>query len=233
MNIDQVAGRIDNAFLKVDQGASVAALQRAVADTRNLGLRAICVAPLLAGTVKKHNPDLRVASVVSYPLGNDSLAAKIFTASELAEQGVDELDVVMDLFAILNGNFAKLGREARDLIYVCRAHGMLLKCILETPILSPDQIRAAAETLLEAGVDCLKTSTGYSREATRLEDVILLRQLAGDRCLVKASGGIRSHDEARLLLDAGADILGSSNPRDLLPPIPEEAPAAQGAGPAM
>ncbi|MCC7477153.1 deoxyribose-phosphate aldolase [bacterium] len=221
---EQIAGRIDNAFLKMDQDASVAALQSAIELTRSRGLRAICVPALLAGTVKKHNPDLRVASVLSYPLGCDSLAAKVFSASELSEQGIDELDVVMDLFAIVNGNWAKLAREARDLMLICRNGGMLLKCIIETPILNPEQIRSAAETLLAAEVHCLKTSTGYARNATRPEDVELLRQVAGDRCLIKASGGIRTLDDARLMLDAGADILGSSNPLALLP-LQQEEPA--------
>lgn len=205
----QIAARIDHAYLKVERDTSVAGLRDAVSLVRDLGLRSLCVPPLLAGTVKKHNPGLRVSAVVSYPLGNDSLAGKIFTASELIEQHVDELDVVMDLFAILNNNWDKLRLEAQSLLPVVKPAG-LLKCIIETPLLSEDQIRRAGEVLVEAGVDCIKTSTGYHREATSPEHVRLLRQVAGERCLIKASGGIRSLEDARLLLDCGADILGAS-----------------------
>jgi deoxyribose-phosphate aldolase len=210
MEIDSLAARIDHAFLRWDREASVAALKAAVELVRSRGLRSICVSPVLAGTVKKHNPGLRVCAVVSYPLGADSLAAKLFAAQELLEQGIDELDVVMDLFAILNGNWRKLELEARELLDLVHPSGKLIKAIIEVPILDEVQLLKAAEVLVVAGIGCLKSSTGYKRDPTTPQQVALLRRMAGDQCLVKASGGIGSLGRARELLSAGADILGCS-----------------------
>jgi deoxyribose-phosphate aldolase len=171
---------------------------------------------VLAGTVKKHNPTLRVSAVLSYPLGADSLAAKIFAAQELIEQQVDELDVVLDLFALVNGNLKKAELEAAQLLRIARSSNVLLKTIIEVSLLDDERIREVCELLAGLGVDCIKTSTGYHRAATTVDQVRLIRQVVGTRCLVKASGGIRSAYAARTLLEAGADILGLSNGAVLL-----------------
>lgn len=211
-----LARRIDLAYLKVDAGASPAGLRRGAEYAREAGLRAFCVPALLAPTVKKHYPTLRVTAVVSYPLGLDSLAVKTFALQELLEQQVDELDVVLDLFALVNDNWRKVELEARRLAEQARSGGALLKAIIETPILTSQQVRQAAEILCEAGVACIKTSTGFQRPPTQVEHVELLRQVCGTRCLIKASGGIRTLYDAQALVDAGADILGLSDPRAVL-----------------
>lgn len=211
-----LARRIDLAYLKVDGTASPEGLRSGAEYALEAGLRAFCVPALLAPTVKKHYPTLRVCAAVSYPLGLDSLAVKTFALQELLEQQVDEIDVVFDLFALTNDNWRKVELEAKRLAGQARSGGALLKAIIETPILTSQQIRQAAEILCESGVACIKTSTGYHRPPTQIEHVELLRQVCGTRCLIKASGGIRSLYDAQALLDAGADILGMSNPRPLL-----------------
>jgi deoxyribose-phosphate aldolase len=211
-----LARRIDLAYLKADGGADPAGLRGAAEYAREAGLRGLCLPALLAPTVKKHYPTLRVCAVVAYPLGLESLAVKVFSAQELIEQQVDELDVVLDLFALSNDNWRKVELEAKRLSDMARASSVLLKAIIETPILTSRQIRHAAELLCEAGVACIKTSTGYQRPPTQLEHVELLRQVCGTRCLIKASGGIRTLYDAQAMLDAGADILGVSDPRAIL-----------------
>lgn len=209
-----IAQRIDAAFLKAE--GDVAGLRAAAEQARQLGLRALCVPPVLAGTVKKNYPALHVAAVVSYPLGLDSLAAKVFTISELAEQGIDEVDIVFDLFALANSNWRKLEQEAQRLGSLCREKGLFSKAIIETAILSDEQIRIACEVLLGSAVDCIKTSTGYHRPPTPLEHVRLIREVVGSSKQIKASGGIKTFADAQALLDAGADILGTSNPATVL-----------------
>jgi deoxyribose-phosphate aldolase len=209
-----MAARIDAAFLKAE--GDVAGLRSAAETALRLELRALCVPPVLAGTLKKNYPALRVAAVVSYPLGLDSLAAKVFAISELAEQGIDEVDIVLDLFALRNGNWRKQEQEAASLGSLCREYGLFSKAIIETAILSDEQIRRACEVLLGSAVDCIKTSTGYHRPATPLEHVRLIREVVRDAKQIKASGGIRSMAAAQALLDAGADILGMSDPKAVL-----------------
>jgi deoxyribose-phosphate aldolase len=215
-----LARKTDLAFLKMDTGSTVGALREAVELARSGGFRSLCVPPVLAGTVKKHNPTLRVSAVVSFPLGADSLAAKVFCAQELIEQQADELDIVLDLFALVNGNLKKTELEARQLIEICKPAGVLLKAIVEASLLSEDQLRSVCELLCGLGVDCIKTGTGFQRPVT-IDQVRLIRQVAGTRCLIKASGGIRSAYDAQALLQAGADILGLSDGAVLLSPSGE------------
>lgn len=211
-----LASRLDQAFLKLDPAATVAALQVQVELVRRLELRSLCVSPLLAGTVKKHNPDIRVSTVIAYPLGLESASAKYFMIGELMEQGIDEFDVVMDLFAIVNGNMSKLAAEAEKLGGFCRRHRRMLKAIIETPILSDSRITEVVHVLRDSPVDCVKTSTGYGREPTKLEHVELIRRELGDEGLLKCSGGVRSREDAQRMIDAGADIIGTSSAEAIL-----------------
>lgn len=219
----QVAQRIDYALLRVDSHSTVQALREAVATTLELRLRALCVPPLLVGTVKKNHPELRTCAVVSFPLGMDSLSAKVFQIQELIEQGVDEVDVVYDLFALVNGNLKKIELEASRLGELTTAAKVFHKAIIETPILSEDQIRAAAEVISQSPVECIKTSTGYGREPTSLDHVRLIRDVVGNTKRIKAAGGIKNYYEVSAMLNAGADIIGTSNARAILDEVAAEA----------
>jgi deoxyribose-phosphate aldolase len=216
MDTGELAGRIDLSFLKVDSSSTVQSLKDAVAQVEQLGLRSLVVTPLLAGTVRKNHPQIKVCGVIAYPLGAETLAAKVFTTEELIEQRIEELDVVLDLFAIVNDNKAKVEREARELLDVAKPAKVPLKTIIETPILTQDQIRWVTELMCDVGVDCIKTSTGFHRDATKVEDVRLIKEIAGGRCFIKASGGVRSHSQAIAMLEAGADVIGASDAATIL-----------------
>ena len=206
-----MAGLLDHAFLKVGSSSTVDALRQAAEDTLRYGFRSLCLPPVLAGTVKKHFPAVRVAVVVAYPLGMDTLSVKLNCIQEMIELGVEEVDIVYDLFALANGNWAKVSEEARRLGKLTADANIFQKAIIETPILTDEQIRTAAELLLDTPVDCVKTSTGYHREPTSLDHVRLLRKVVGTRKQVKAAGGIKSFYHLRAMLDAGADIIGTSS----------------------
>lgn len=211
-----LAARIDHAFLRVNSQADVASLRQVADETLKYGLRCLCLPPVLAGTVKRHFPAVRVSAVIAYPLGMETIGAKIFAIQEMVELGVEEVDVVYDLFALANGNWAKLREEAQRLGKYTADANVFHKAIIETPILNEEQIRCAAEILLESKIDCIKTSTGYEREPTSLDHVKLLRKVVGARKQIKASGGIRSFYNMRAMLDSGADIIGTSNPVQIL-----------------
>jgi len=219
----ELASRIDHAFLKVDSHATVDALRDAVRLVIEHKLRALCVPPTLAATVKKNHPQVRVSAAVAFPLGTDSLAAKVFTLQELVEQQVDEVDVVLDLFALVNGNRHKIELEATRLGELTRAAGVMCKAIIETPILTEEQLRWAVEVLLESPIECIKTSTGYGREPTSLDHVRLIRDIVGDHKLIKAAGGITNRYEAEAMVAAGADIIGTSHSLRILEEMKTEA----------
>jgi len=124
------------------------------------------------------------------------------------------VDLVMNVGLCLDGRLATVSGELRE---ARRAAGSkTLKVILETGLLSSPQIREAASLALGAGANFLKTSTGYGPAGARISDVTLLRHVVGKRCGVKAAGGIREFEQARALLAAGADRLGTSRAADLL-----------------
>ncbi len=223
MNGAALARRIDYAFLRVDAAATVAGLKRAVADTLEHGLRCLVLPPVLAGTAKQNFPTLRVSAAVSYPLGTDTLAAKIFALQELIELGVDEVDVVYDLFALVNNNRRKFEQEAAQLGEITAGARVFHKAIIETPVLSGEQLRWACETLRDSAVDCVKTGTGYGRRGATADEVRTMRQILGGAKQIKAAGGVRTLYQVREMLDAGADIVGTSSAVAIL----EEARAEQ------
>lgn len=205
------AARIDQAWLKLDGSASVRSLKKCAEQALSHGFRSICVMPLLAGTLKKNYPELRVAAVVSYPLGLDTLHIKSQAVQQLIAQGVDELDIVYDLFALVNGNMDKVKAEAQVLGSLTSEAGVFHKAIIETPILSDARIAEVCGVLLDSPIDCVKTSTGYGREASSLDHVRIMRSVVTDRKQVKASGGIKSLYDLRTMVEAGADIIGTSS----------------------
>ncbi len=174
------------------------------------GFAGVCVAPCRASTAVGllAGSSVAVVSVAGFPLGAQTTRAKVAEVAELAELGVQEIDLVMNLGWFLEGRLTPVSTEIRE---ARRASaGRVLKVILETGALGPAQVRDAAAVALGAGADYLKTSTGFGGPGARVPDVVLLRQVAGSRCRVKASGGIRTFDQARGLLAAGADRLGTS-----------------------
>ena len=137
---------------------------------------------------------------------------KLYEAQEAAENGADELDVVINLGWLKAGETTRVHDEIAQIVELT---GLPVKAILETSLLSPAEKRLAAEVCLDAGVRFLKTSTGWQGGAT-VEDVKLLRQIGGDRIGIKASGGIRTVEQAIALVEAGANRLGTSRGVEIL-----------------
>lgn len=208
---DALAKRIDHTFLKIDDATSKDDLLRAVRETSLYGFRSLVVSPNLVATVARNFPLVRACSVISYPLGCDSLDVKLAAIERAADDGAAEVDAVLDLFALRAANYRKIAIEAIELVKAAHKRKMIIKLILETPILDEELIRAAARALAPAGADFWKTSTGYGRRPTALSAVKLLRELAPDGVHVKASGGIKTLGEAMMAFETGAFVIGTSS----------------------
>lgn len=211
MSKAELAGVIDHAFLKIDEETVAESLRRAVDETISYGFRSLVVHPTLVGTIKSHHPNLRIGTVISYPLGCDTTEAKIYAIGEAAERGADEVDVVLDLFAVRASNLRKTAVEARRLVDAAHASGLAIKLILETPILDEPQIRMLTRAILPAGADFWKTSTGYGRKPTPLSHVRLLSLLAPEDVRIKASGGFKTLVDVTRALKEGAAVVGTSS----------------------
>ncbi len=205
----RLAGYIDHTLLKPE--ATPADIDRLVEEALENYLYAVCVNPAFVPQVmaKKGDAPLRVAAVVGFPLGANAPEIKAQEAALAVAQGADEIDMVIPIGRARAGDLAAVEAEVRA---VRRAvPGAVLKVILETGFFTPEEIRALAEAAIQGGADYLKTSTGFGPRGATLEDVRLLREVAGDRAKVKASGGIREKKTAWAMIEAGADRIGASS----------------------
>lgn len=175
---------------------------------------AVCVAPTHVRQAANllHNKKPKVCTVIGFPTGATTSAVKLYEAQEAVENGATELDVVINLGWLKAGKLNELHRELAE---IREETGQPIKAILETTLLRDDEKKIAAEVCMDAGVTFLKTSTGWNGGAT-VADVRLLKEIAQDRVRIKASGGIRTIEQALELILAGATRLGTSYAVDLL-----------------
>lgn len=158
----------------------------------------------LAGT------GIPVGVVVGFPLGANLTSTKRHEAAALVRLGARELDMVLNIGLLKSGENALVQSDIRGVADVAHHAGAILKVILETSLLTLEEKLRASELACQAGADFLKTSTGFSTGGATAADVALLRGVAGGRCGVKASGGVRTLEDARAMLEAGANRIGAS-----------------------
>ena len=167
---------------------------------------------------KLKGSDVKVCTVVGFPLGMSDTGVKAFETKAAIEDGAQEIDMVMNIGAFLSGNlkytkqdkkYDYVKNDIHTLKEVCGSD-IVLKVIIETCLLTDEEKVKACELAKEAGADFVKTSTGFSTGGAKAEDVALMRKTVGDDMGVKASGGIHTAEEAQAMIDAGASRLGTS-----------------------
>jgi deoxyribose-phosphate aldolase len=151
-----------------------------------------------------------VGAVVGFPLGASLGSTKRDEAAALVKLGVHDVDMVINVGLLKSGENHAVQQEIRGVVEVAHNAGAVVKVILETCLLTVEEKLRASELAIAAGADFLKTSTGFSTAGATAEDVAMLRGVAGGRCGVKASGGIRNLADARRMLEAGANRIGAS-----------------------
>jgi deoxyribose-phosphate aldolase len=151
-----------------------------------------------------------VGVVIGFPFGASLVSTLRQEAAALGRMGVRELDMVIPIGQLKSGNHHAVEHAVRAAAHVAHHHGAILKVILETGLLSVEEKLRGAELAIHAGADFLKTSTGFASGGATVADVALLRGVAGGRCGVKASGGIRKLADVRAMLEAGANRIGAS-----------------------
>ena len=156
------------------------------------------------------------STVIGFPHGGQSPEVKVSTASNALRDGATELDMVINIGALIDKDYATIEREVASVVGLAHASEALVKVILETSYLDDAQKAIAAQIAAAAGADYVKTSTGFGPEGATVEDVRLLREVVGPMMGVKASGGIRTLDDALAMIAAGATRLGTSGTRDIL-----------------
>lgn len=165
--------------------------------------------PCWVDLARKELPEgSRIGSVVGFPLGASSMKAKAFAAEELVKIGCAEIDMVMNIGRLKSGDHKYVGRDIKGVL--AAAAGRPVKVIIETCLLTDDEKVSASRIVKESGARFVKTSTGFSRDGARIEDVRLIRATVGPDFGVKASGGIRDYGSVLKFLEAGANRIGTS-----------------------
>lgn len=171
----------------------------------------VCVNPyyvsLCADLLK--NSDVKVCTVIGFPLGSNTTELKVFETENAVKNGADEIDMVINVSAIKNHDYDFVLNEIKAIRNACKGH--VLKVILETCLLSDEEIVIACKLSKEAGADFVKTSTGFSKGGATVHAVELMRKTVGPEMGVKASGGVRTHEDLLAMVEAGANRIGTSN----------------------
>ena len=181
---------IDHTLLKAD--ASLEAIRKLCEEARDYDFKSVCVNTCNIPFCKQRleGSDVLVCCVVGFPLGAISTEAKIAETRDALEKGADEVDMVINIGRLKDGQDDYVTNEIRKLKET--VGDKVLKVIIETCLLSDEEKVRACQCVLDGGADFVKTSTGFSTGGATFEDVALLKKTVGDRCLIKAAGGVRS-----------------------------------------
>lgn len=207
---ENIAVYLEQTLLKVE--TTMPAVEALCRKSVDAGMAGVCIPPyyvagahrILAATQTK------TVTVVGFPYGYDHTSAKAEATRKALQDGADEVDMVMNIGAFLNGNYPLVGEEIGSLLTLCHMNGKMLKVIIETALLTDDQIKKACEICAARDVDFVKTSTGVNGPGASPDVVARLRSYLPPSIKIKASGGIRDRQWALALIAAGADRIGTS-----------------------
>ena len=200
---------IDHTLLKQD--ATSQQIIDLCAEAKQYDFMSVCINPDFVALAAKEleNTDVEVCTVIGFPLGSSTQATKVFETRDAIENGATEIDMVINVSDIKDQAYDKIQTEITAIKAATGKH--ILKVILETCLLTKEEIVKACQLAAAAGADFVKTSTGFSTGGASVEDVALMRQTVGPDMGVKASGGVRSPEDFNAMIEAGASRIGTSS----------------------
>jgi deoxyribose-phosphate aldolase len=207
----RLAAMIDHTLLKPE--ASSAGIQKLCDEAREYGFASVCVNPSHVQAAATHLRDaknVKVCTVIGFPLGANAIETKVFESELALKHGATELDMVLNIGALVEGNHTLVESDIRAVVQAGHKAGAIVKVIIETALLEEAHIIAASEIVTRAGADFIKTSTGFASKGATVEHIRLMRKHIGAAVKVKASGGIRDLAFTQELIAAGADRIGAS-----------------------
>jgi deoxyribose-phosphate aldolase len=205
-----IANMIDHTLLKPE--ATEEQIVQLCAEAKQYGFASVCVNPSWVKTAARElsGTDVRVCTVIGFPLGATTPETKAFETKNAIENGAREVDMVINIGALKSGADDWVERDIRAVVEAA-AGKALVKVIIETALLTDDEKVRACQLAVKAGADYVKTSTGFSGGGATVEDVALMRKTVGDNVGVKASGGVRDRKTAVAMIEAGATRIGTSS----------------------
>lgn len=207
---ENLAGFIDHTLLKPD--ATADKIAQLCFEARKYHFASVCVNPtnvkLCADLLR--NSDVKVCTVIGFPLGATSSEVKAFETKNALENGATEIDMVINIGALKAGDSELVAKDIHSVVKTAHAAHALVKVIIEAALLTDDEKVVACLLAKEAGADFVKTSTGFSSGGATVHDVALMRKTVGPNLGVKAAGGIHTHEDAEQMIAAGATRIGAS-----------------------
>ncbi|MGG0334873.1 deoxyribose-phosphate aldolase [Priestia aryabhattai] len=206
-----ITGIIDHTLLKAD--ATEEQVTVLAQEAQEYSFASVCVNPTWvkkAAELLKDAPEVKVCTVIGFPLGATTSAVKAFETTNAIENGADEVDMVINIGALKDKNYDLVQSDIQAVVDAAKGKA-LVKVIIETALLTDEEKATVSELAVKAGADFVKTSTGFSTGGATVEDVALMRKTVGPDVGVKASGGVRGLEDAKAMIEAGATRIGASS----------------------
>ena len=212
MNNNEIFPHIDHTLLRATSTASE--IDSICNEALTYNTASVCIPPSYVAYVHEKYPTLNICTVIGFPLGYSTTAVKCFEAQDAIENGANEIDMVIDLCFVKNGDFAAVESEIAAVKKACG--DKVLKVIIETCYLTEQEKTELCGCVTRAGADFIKTSTGFGTDGARIEDIRLFRQYIGKNVRMKAAGGVKSKSDLEMFLNEGCERIGTSSAVKLL-----------------
>lgn len=206
MNINKL---IDHTALKPNTNKE--SILKLIAEAKTYDFASVCVNPCWVALAHQElkNTDVKVCTVIGFPLGANTTEVKVFEAKDAIEKGAQEIDMVINIAILKDKEYDYVENEIHQIVEAAKDKA-IVKVIIETCLLTDEEKIKACELSQKAGADFVKTSTGFSTGGATVHDIALMRKTVGAEMGVKASGGVHTHEEALAMVEAGATRIGAS-----------------------
>lgn len=212
MTDNEILSHIDHTLLRPT--STEAEIDSLCGEALRLKTASVCIPPSYVKYAHDKFPTLNICTVIGFPLGYNTTAVKCFETRDAVENGASEIDMVINLGMVKNGDFDEVQNEISEVRSACP--GKILKVIVETCYLTEDEKIRLCECVTNAGADYIKTSTGFGTAGAKLEDIRLFAKHIGGNVKMKAAGGVKSCEDLEIFLEAGCDRIGTSSAVKLL-----------------
>lgn len=219
---DELAGMFDHTLLKAYATEEDFKKLCKDADENHFAMVAINSAPVKLCKELLKDSSVHVGAAISFPLGQTTIETKVFETKNAIDDGADEIDYVINVGKLKQGDLQYIEDEMKAIVSVCRENNVLCKVIFENCYLTKDEIKEVALIAKKVKPDFIKTSTGFGTGGALVEDVKLMKDTVGDEVQVKAAGGIRDWQSAEAMIEAGATRIGTSSSFEILKGFDED-----------
>lgn len=214
--LEEITQYIDHTLLK--PYASKEAMQAFCNEAKELKVKMVAINSYYTKFCKELLKDttIHVGVAISFPLGQTTIAVKAFETIEAIKDGADEIDYVLNLAKVKDGDFTYIKEEMETIVKICREAGIISKVIFENCYLTKDEIRKCAQIAKEVKPDFIKTSTGFGTSGALIEDVKIMLETVDGVCKVKAAGGIRDYKTFNEFINLGVERIGTSSTKTII-----------------